>query len=104
MNTRLSRLLVILAVSLSGLLAIPARAADEAADALIKRLSSDVLDSIRNDLLCNSPRYVVARGAKAPRGKDWDFFWTPLYQAVTNRYDLRQTIGSYDVWQRSDHP
>ena len=49
MNTHLSRMLVILLVGLSSLLALPACADDEAADALIKRLSSDVLDSIRND-------------------------------------------------------
>ena len=46
---RLPRLLAILAISLSGLLAVPVRAADEAADALIKRLSSEVLDNIRSD-------------------------------------------------------
>ena len=33
----------------ASLLALPARAADEAADALIKRLSTEVLDSIRAD-------------------------------------------------------
>ncbi len=33
----------------AGLLALPARAADEAADVLIKRLSGEVLDSIRAD-------------------------------------------------------
>ncbi len=50
MKTRLfSRLFVVLAVSLCAMLALPASAADEAADALIKRLSSDVLDSIRTD-------------------------------------------------------
>ena len=46
---RLPRLLAILAISLSGLLAVPVRAADEAADAMIKRLSSEVLDNIRSD-------------------------------------------------------
>jgi len=46
---RLPRLLAILAISLSGLLAVPVRAADEAADALIKRLSSEVLENIRSD-------------------------------------------------------
>ena len=50
MKTRLfSRLFAVLAVSLCAVLALPASAADEAADALIKRLSSDVLDSIRTD-------------------------------------------------------
>ncbi len=45
----LGRLLAALAVSTSSLLAWPASAADEAADVLIKRLSTEVLDSIRND-------------------------------------------------------
>jgi phospholipid transport system substrate-binding protein len=50
MNTHLlGRLLAVLVVSLSSLLAWPVSAADEAADALIKRLSSDVLDNIRAD-------------------------------------------------------
>ena len=45
----LSRLLAMLVFSLSGLLVLPVSAADEAADALIKRLSADVLDNIRAD-------------------------------------------------------
>lgn len=50
MNRRfLNRLLAALVVGTSGLLAMPASAADEAADALIKRLSTDVLESIKTD-------------------------------------------------------
>lgn len=50
MNRRfLSRLLAVLLVSTSSLLTLPASAADEAPDALIKRLSTDVLDSIKAD-------------------------------------------------------
>ncbi|MEO8119050.1 MAG: ABC transporter substrate-binding protein [Rhodoferax sp.] len=50
MNRRIfSHLLGVLALSASSLLALPASAADEAADALIKRLSTDVLDSIKAD-------------------------------------------------------
>ena len=50
MNRRyLSRLLALLLVSASTLLVLPVSAADEPADVLIKRLSSDVLDSIRAD-------------------------------------------------------
>jgi phospholipid transport system substrate-binding protein len=50
MSTRLlSRLLAILVVSLSSLLVLPVSAADETADGLIKRLSTEVLDSIRSD-------------------------------------------------------
>lgn len=50
MNTRLlSRRLLVLVLGLSSLMALPAWGADEAADALIKRLSTDVLDNIRAD-------------------------------------------------------
>ena len=50
MNSRfLSRLLAALLIGTSSLLALPVNAVDEAADVLIKRLSTDVLDSIRND-------------------------------------------------------
>lgn len=45
----LSRLLVALVVSAGSLLALPVRAADEAADAMIKRLSTEVLDAIKED-------------------------------------------------------
>jgi phospholipid transport system substrate-binding protein len=40
---------MVLMGGLSGLMAVPALAADEAPDALIKRLSTEVLDSIRAD-------------------------------------------------------
>ena len=50
MNTRLlSRRFLVLLLGLSSLMAWPALGADEAADALIKRLSSDVLDNIKGD-------------------------------------------------------
>ena len=50
MNRRLlTRLLVMLVVGTSVLLALPVRAQDEAADALIKRLSSEILNSIKAD-------------------------------------------------------
>lgn len=50
MSTRLlNRWLAVLVVSLSNLLVFQARAVDEAADGLIKRLSTEVLDSIRSD-------------------------------------------------------
>ena len=45
----LIRLLTAFVVSLTALLASPANAQDEAADALIKRLTSEVLDSIKAD-------------------------------------------------------
>ena len=44
-----SRLCAVLVVSTSSLLTLPASAADEAADVLIKRLSTDVLDNIKSD-------------------------------------------------------
>ena len=50
MNRRfLSRLFAVLVASTSTLLALPVSAADETADGLIKRLSTDVLDSIKTD-------------------------------------------------------
>ena len=50
MNRRLwARLLVTLLISAASLLALPAHAADEAADTLIKRLFTEVLDSIKAD-------------------------------------------------------
>jgi len=50
MNARFLRhLLTLLLVCGSSLLALPVRAADEAPDALIKRLSTDVLDNIKAD-------------------------------------------------------
>ena len=45
----LRRLFILLLLGTSTLLMLPARAADEAADALIKRLSTEVLDSIKAD-------------------------------------------------------
>ena len=45
----LIRLFVDIVVPLTALLALPANAQDEAADALIKRLSVEVLDSIKAD-------------------------------------------------------
>ncbi len=43
------RLFAMLLLGVSTLLVLPARAADEAADALIKRLSTEVLDNIKAD-------------------------------------------------------
>ena len=45
----LRRLFILLLLGTSTLLMLPARAADEAADALIKRLSTEVLDNIKAD-------------------------------------------------------
>lgn len=44
-----NRLLSLLVLASTGLLALPATAADEAPDAMIKRLSADVIQSIRAD-------------------------------------------------------
>ncbi len=50
MNRRyLSHLFAVLVVSASSLIALPVSAADEAPEALIKRVSTDVLDSIKAD-------------------------------------------------------
>jgi phospholipid transport system substrate-binding protein len=45
----LNHLLTVLVVSTASLFALPANAADEAADVLIKRLSTDMLDNIKAD-------------------------------------------------------
>ena len=45
----LRQLFVVLLMGVSALLVVPARAADEAADGLIKRLSTEVLDNIKAD-------------------------------------------------------
>jgi len=50
MNRRLfNRLCAVLAVSTLGLLGLPAQAQDEAPDAFIKRLTTEVLDQIKSD-------------------------------------------------------
>ena len=45
----ISRWAAVLMLSLAGLLALPVSAADEAPDALIKRLSTEILDKIKSD-------------------------------------------------------
>ena len=62
------------------------------------------LEDIRNDLIARSPQYVVTRGQNAVRPPTWDFVWAPLYEVVTNRYRLHQTIGPYEIWQRANQP
>ena len=50
MNRRLlSQLFAAIAFSATGLMALPVRASNEAPDAMIKRLSTEMLDSIRSD-------------------------------------------------------
>lgn len=66
-------------------------------------LTQQSLDGIRDDLIARSPKYVMTRGQNARRPPNWEFVWAPLYQTVTNRYVLHQTVGSYEVWQRSNH-
>jgi hypothetical protein len=66
-------------------------------------LTQQLLGGIRNDLVVRSPRYVVIRGQNAGRPRSWEFVWAPLYQGVTNRYVLHQTVGSYEIWQRATH-
>ena len=65
-------------------------------------LTQQSLDSIRDDLIARSPKYMVARGQNAVRPPNWEFVWAPLYQAVTNRYVLHQTVGPYEVWLRAN--
>ena len=67
-------------------------------------LTQQSLDDIRNDLIARVAQYVVIRGQNAVRPPAWDFVWAPLYEAVTNRYVLRQTVGPYEIWQRANQP
>ena len=61
-------------------------------------LTQQSLDGLRDDLIARAPKYVVTQGEKAPRRPEWDFVWNPLYEAVTNRYELVQTVGPYEIW------
>ena len=67
-------------------------------------LTQQTLEDIRHELVRRSPRWVVIRGQNAKRFPNWEFVWAPLYQDVTNRYALFQTVGSYEIWQRSNQP
>ena len=65
-------------------------------------LPQQSLEGIRDDLIARAPKYVVTRGQNAVRPPKWDFVWAPLYQVVTNRYVLRQTVGFYEIWKRAN--
>jgi hypothetical protein len=65
-------------------------------------LTQQSLDGIRDDLIARAPKYVVTRGQNAVRPPVWEFVWSPLYQVVTNRYVLRQTVSIYEIWQRKN--
>jgi hypothetical protein len=65
-------------------------------------LTQQSLEGIRDDLIARAPKYVVTRGQNAVRPPKWDFVWAPLYQVVTNRYVLRQTVGFYEIWKRAN--
>jgi hypothetical protein len=65
-------------------------------------LTQQSLDGIRDDLIAQAPKYVVTRGQNAVRPPVWEFVWSPLYQVVTNRYVLRQTVSIYEIWQRKN--
>ena len=63
----LSRLFIDFVLVTTILLAVPARAADEAADAFIKHLSSEMLNSIKTDhasQVCNVPAIIALVDAK----------------------------------------
>ena len=66
-------------------------------------LTKQSVEDMRNSLIERPPRWVVVRGQNAPRPPAWEFVWRPLYETVTNRYELRQTVGPYEIWQHSGH-
>ena len=56
-------------------------------------LTQQSLDGIRNDLVSAAPKVRGHPGTERRRPPNWEFVWAPLYQAVTNRYAFRQTVG-----------
>jgi hypothetical protein len=61
-------------------------------------LTEQSVVEVQNDLIQRPPKYVVTRGQNAPKSPSCDFIWGPLYQVVTNRYVLCQTVGPYEIW------
>jgi tetratricopeptide (TPR) repeat protein len=61
-------------------------------------LTKQSVADVRSDLIQRPPNYVVTRGQNAPRAPSCDFIWAPLYEVVTNRYELVQTVGPYEIW------
>ncbi len=62
-------------------------------------LTQPSLEELQRQVVENPPRYVVIRGKDQPRPPRWEFVWAPLYGIVSQRYQLRETSGPYEIWQ-----
>ncbi len=62
-----------------------------------------MLEDARRQLNDHPPKYVVTCG-RGPSGKayweSYDFVWSPLYEVVTNRFELYRTVGVYEIWKQ----
>ncbi|PWU14145.1 MAG: hypothetical protein C5B50_17895 [Verrucomicrobia bacterium] len=73
-------------------------------------LTKSFIEEIGQKLMESPPRYVVVLGQKRLAHRDlaadqaWDFIRSPLYWVVTNRFRLRHTVASYEIWEKSDWP
>jgi TPR repeat len=65
-------------------------------------LTKQVLKDIQNSLAEAPPKYVVTVAQSAKRLPDWDFVWAPLYEVVTNRFVLCQTVWPFEIWAQPE--
>lgn len=65
-------------------------------------LTRQLVDNIRNDLIERPPKHVMILGVNSARPREWEFIWSPLYQVVKDRFELRGTLGPYEIWQHRD--
>ena len=60
------------------------------------------LENLEQELAEKPPPYAIIRGENYQRPAYWEFVRAPLYEIIKERYRLRQTVGSYEIWQLSD--
>jgi hypothetical protein len=63
-------------------------------------LTKQSVFDLQRDLAEKPPKLVVIRSDKAERAQRYDFVWKPLHDYVKDHFDLRQTIGVFEVWTR----
>jgi hypothetical protein len=64
-------------------------------------LTKPALEDVRQKLIDEAPACVVIRAHDSLRPAAWEFAWGPLYEVVTNRYVMRQSVSLFEVWQRA---
>ncbi len=62
-------------------------------------LTQQSVEMIQGQLTENQPRFVVMMGKDYQRPPRWEFVWAPLYGMVTQRYQLRQTVPPFEIWE-----